>query len=265
MYLKNNNQIVYVEARTLRVHPTAQRDGVVKAKVKKFERTMDLDALGTFHAVNYPINGETALWVIDGQHRLLALLNVGLGDWVVRVEIHVAVTTDARASDLFLKLNDRSIPNSDETFRNEVQARRPDASAINSIVLDHGLLVSKHARDGNVSCVVALKRVYAYDSGGALDAALGLLTSAWGHTAAAVEGKLVEGAGLVFARYGDSVDPNALSKKLAKYPGGPSAFRGHAKGRAEVTRMTVADAVAETVIELYDRGRRSGSLAGKTA
>jgi len=259
MYAQNRNRIIYVEARRLRIHPTAQRDGVVKAKVKKFERTMDLDALGTFHAVEYSINGESALWVIDGHHRLLALLNVGLGEWVVRVEVHVDVMTEARASDLFLKLNDRAITRPFETFRNEVQAKRPDAIGIESMVREHGLVVSDDTRGGNIVCVKALKDAYERDPS-ALAYALDLVTRAWGRTASAVEGKIIEGVSRALEVYGDSIDRPALAKKLGKYPGGPAALLGHAKGRASVTGTTLGRSVADVVIELHDRGKQTGLL-----
>lgn len=256
---QSRNRIVYVEARSLRIHPTAQRDGVVKAKVRKFERTMDLDALGTFHAVEYPINGEMALWIIDGHHRLLALLNVGLGEWLVRVEIHVDAASEARASDLFLKLNDRSLPKTFETFRNEIQANRPEAVGLDGVVQAANLHICSSAGDGNIVCIDALKRVYALDPI-ALARALDLVTRAWGLTASAVEGKTIEGIGHVFATYGDAVDRPGLTRKLAKYPGGASGLLGHARGIAASTGRTLWRSVADVVIEVHDRGHSSGRL-----
>src|SRR5690606_15270957 len=107
MFNKTKTKLVKVRADTLAVHPYAQRD-LVPSKLKKLMTDLDLDAIGVLHAVEYPIRGQAKLWVIDGQHRLHALLEHGFGEWEVEVKIHVDVDNDARASQLFLKLNDRS-------------------------------------------------------------------------------------------------------------------------------------------------------------
>ncbi len=260
---RSENEIVYVEVSRLRIHPTAQRDGLRPAKVEKFEREMDLDALGTFHAVRYSINGETALWVIDGHHRVEALLRAGMGEWMVRVEVHTTVSTDARSSDLFLKLNDRSAATPFERFRNELQARRLDAVAIQSLVNRNGLEIVPRAGDGRVTCIVTLQTVYALDGGQSLDAALSLIKSAWGPTAEALEGKIIEGIGRMFAKHGGSIDVPSLRKKLNKFPGGPSGLLGRARGLNTTYGRPIFRCVMDIVVELHDRGRSSGAIGSK--
>ena len=72
--MKPRSKIVRVEAQTLRLHPSAQRD-IVPSKLKKLIAELDLDAIGVLHAVEYEINGENATWVIDGQHRWRARIH----------------------------------------------------------------------------------------------------------------------------------------------------------------------------------------------
>lgn len=257
---KSNNKIEYREARTLRVHPQAQRDGLVKAKLNKIIDNLDLDAIGTLHVVEYPINGEDAAWVIDGQHRLVALLQRGMGEWRVRCEIHTDVKDDARASDLFLKLNDRSMPKPYETFRNEVQAQRASAVNITALAAKHGYTINDYGAESSLACPSALKRVYEIDEGRSLDLVLATSVAAWGHLQAGNEGKLIEGMGLVFAKNNGAIDKPAMSQKLAKYPGGPAALIGHAKGLKAVRNVSMARAVAEMVIETYNKGRTTGRI-----
>ncbi len=257
---KSLNKIIYVAAARLRIHPTAQRDGLIRSKLQSMERSLDLDAIGTIHAVEYAIHGETALWVIDGQHRVVALLNAGMGEWEVRVEVHVGVTTDARASDLFLKLNNRSAAAPFEKFRNEVQAKYAAALNIVDIAARYGLTISPSASDGHLTCVVTLQSMYALNGGVALDQALSLITSAWGTTPSALEGKLVEGVARVFAKYGSAVDVPSLRKKLAKVPAGPSGILGRARGMRDTYGRPIGRCVADIVVDLHDRGRRSGTL-----
>src|SRR3990167_900048 len=239
----------------LRIHPTAQRDGVIKSKLAKIERDLDLDAIGTLHVVEYAINGETAKWVIDGQHRLLALLASGMGDWEVRIEVHVDVKDDARASQLFLELNERTSVQPLERFRNELQSGEPMAVNISALANRHGFQISSSSQEGTLACPVALKKVYSLDGGESLDKTLGTIVSAWGHTMAAREGKLIEGLGLLFHRNNGAVDKPVLTTKLAKFPGGPAGLIGSAKGLAEYKKVSLSRCIAEVMTDTYNKGR----------
>lgn len=248
-----------VQAQLLRIHPEAQRR-LVQATLKKIVNALDLNAIGTVHAVEYAIDGVLALWVIDGQHRLAALLHHGLGEWEVDVIVHADIKTHSAACDLFLKLNTRTAINPFDEFRNQLAAGRPVAVGVARVAQKHGLKISAAAGDGNVVCVKSMMNLYAKDDGHALDATLGVLTNAWGRTASAVEGKLVEGVGFVFARYNGSVDRPALAKKLGKYPGGAPGLHGSAKSLTAVRSSTLGRCVAETVVDVYNKGRSAGRL-----
>jgi len=249
---------VKVEARSLRIHPHAQRD-LVLSKLKKLRETLDLDAIGVLHGVEYEINGVTAIWIIDGQHRLRALMDHGFGEWMVEVKIHLDATDDARASELFLRLNDRSPVSPYDKFKNEMTANHPDAVGIVNVLRARGLKVSRTTGDGNVCCVNALKKLHT-DGGKTLVLTIDTILSAWGRTAAAVEGKIIEGLGMVYGRYNGSVDQQAMVKKLAKYPGGAPGLIGDAKGVMNFRRSTLSHCVAEVIIERYNSGRKAGRL-----
>ena len=110
-------------------------------------------------------------------------------------------------------------------------------------------------------CVTALKKVYGFDGGKALALTLETVVAAWGRTEAAVDGKIIEGVGLVHCHYNGAIDLAALSKKLAKYPGGASGLLGDAKGLRQFRHASLPRCVAETVIETYNVGRKTGRLA----
>ena len=247
-----------MRADELAIHPTAQRD-LIPSKLKRLETTLDLDAIGVLHAVEYPIRGRTKVWVIDGQHRLQALLNLGFGEWLVEVKIHTDVDNDARASALFLKLNDRAAVSTWDKWQNELKAKAEDAINADAIVRKHKLIVSKMCGDGKVACVSAIKKLYRADQGVSLDKTLSIVTQAWGSTAQALEGKLIEGIGHVVAKYNGTVDEPVMVTKLSK-SSPPSALLGKAKMLGEHRKVTLSRAVAELVIETYNSGRRVGKL-----
>lgn len=254
-----NTEIVRVEAQSLFVHPEAQKK-LVPAKVKQIAANLDLDAIGVFHAVRYERNGKHGLWLIDGQTRRQALIDVGFGEWLVCVQVHLDVKDDARASQLFLELGHRSAISPFDQFANEVRARHPDAVGVVGAAEAHGLKVERGTGDGKVCCVNALKNLWNIDGGQSLNRALDVITTAWGRSAAALEGKLIEGIGLVCSTYDGSLDGPALTKKLAKYHGGASGLLGVAKGLRDVRKATLSRCIAETVVEAYNTGRRSGRL-----
>lgn len=252
-------KLLKIAAGELAVHPTAQRE-VNKSKLKKFIENLDLDAIGVLHVVEYPIKGKTKKWIIDGQHRWLTLMEHGFGDWLVEIKIHLDVVDDAKASDLFLKLNDRAPVQPYDKFMNAVKAGLSDAVGASQLMKKHGLKVHNQTGDGNITCVSAIQKCYGVDSGETLSKTLDTVLTAWGQTASAVEGKLIEGISMVYARYNGTIDQPAMIKKLAKYPGGPSGLIGDAKGLKEYRRATLSRCVAERVIDSYNQSRRIGKL-----
>ena len=86
------------------VHPFAQRE-IVPLKAEEAGGRARPGCHRRAPRVEYEINGQAATWIIDGQHRWRALMDHGMGEWLVEVKIHLEATDDARASALFLKLN----------------------------------------------------------------------------------------------------------------------------------------------------------------
>lgn len=250
---------VKMRADALAIHPYAQREHS-NAHIKRIREHLDLDAIGTIHGVEYPINGKTGPWVVDGQHRILALLEEGLGEWEVNVAIHVDVKNDARASELFLSLNQRLAVGPYDKFLNEVKAGHDVAVGIVDISKVFGLSISKNSADGMLACPASLKKAYKHDGGRSLQRALAILTQAYGKKASALEGKLIEGMALVTVANNGNLDEPSLIKKLAKYPGGASALIGDAKGRMQFHRGSLVRSVAATVVDTYNSGRRSDKL-----
>jgi hypothetical protein len=256
---ESKTSLIKVKAESLALHPRAQRD-VVRSKVNKLKRTLDLDAIGVLHAVEYEIDGVAKIWVIDGGHRWTALMEEGLGDWVVDVQVYVDVKTDARAAALFLKLNERLAIVSYARYKNALLAEYPSAVGVDRLVGERELRVAQATGDGAITCVTALTRLYEVDNGEALAATLDTVIHAWGRVAAACEGKLIEGLGKVYANYNGAIERPALVKKLAKYPGGPSRLIGDAKGRREYRHTSLTRCVAELIVDVYNSGRHVQKL-----
>lgn len=256
---KSGTTIRRIRLDQLRPHPTAQRK-LIPATIRKIRGRVNLAAVGTLHAVEYGIGGVVALWVVDGQHRLVALTAEGYGHLLVNVEVHEDVQDDASASALFIDLNARGAMPAFDLFRNERDAGYADAVGVTDIAASLHLRVDRANRDGVVTCVSTLKSLYRKDEGATLDKTLATAVAAWGRTSSAVEGKLLEGLGLVYATYNGQVDRAAMVGKLAKYPGGAYGLLGSARGLAAMRQASLGRCVGDLIVETYNKGRRNGAL-----
>lgn len=248
-----------IEAQHLRIHPQAQRK-VTQAKLKAMIRDLDLDAIGVLSAVRCPVKGEIATWVIDGQHRLLALLHHGFGELVVDVKVYHNVE-NTRANDLFIKLNTRATVSPWDRFEKGLNAGYPAQVGAVRIAARHGFEVAPHSGNGKITCVSALESVYRLDEGRTLNMVLQTIREAWGHTTGAVEGNIIRGLSSILHRHNGQIDQASLVRKLAKYPGGPSGLIGNARGLRSVRTQSTARCVSELVIDMYNKHRRTGALS----
>ena len=254
---RSHDKIVTVPARLLRIHPTAQRD-LSPARVQKLAREMNLDAIGTLHAVEYEINGIKGIWIIDGQHRLEALTKLQLQDWEVVVHIHSAVKDDAKASELFIKLQDRLSMNAWARFKNAFQAGEAFALDIVRIAEQNGLKVEQHGQQaGTLVCVSTLTKVWKRDNGVTLEAVINILTAAWGQRDInAVDGRLIDGMAEMVAKHSQDIDRKHLIARLAGYAGGPDKLLRDSRHWLEFSGNRVGRSVYMQLVQIYNNKHR---------
>lgn len=246
----------------LHIDPEAQRQyrpSWVKSKTSEF----DVDSLG-YIVVNKRPDGK--LYVVDGQHRVALMREVGWGDQKIHAECFEGLTQAGEAR-LFRVRNDRRNPQPYDRFKIAVTEGRPEESDIDRIVRAYGLVVSDQSRDGHVVAVDALIRVYRgagiasqKEGAAALGKTLQLLIRAWGKQPSSVNGTVVHGVGMTVLRYNGLIDEAEMAKKLAPFPGGPSGLLGRARAQREIAGRPVHHCVASLVVEIYNRGRRSHKL-----
>jgi hypothetical protein len=123
-----------------------------------------------------------------------------------------------------------------------------------------GWTVSSYGGEGRLTAIGSLERVYDLDPVAA-KAAIHVLTVAYGHRPAAVEGSLLVGIGKVLARYKLDIDLNDLAIRLSKFPGGPAGLVGHARGLMAVRTGNLPLQIAWVVVNLYNERRRSTKIA----
>lgn len=252
-------KIMSIPAHGIHIDPTVQRS-LIPARVKWLADRMDLDALGVFTVSD---RGSGNYVVLDGQHRLAAIERVGMGEWEVTCHVYTGLSLDQEAA-LFRRLNDtRKITPWDDFSKGLVEGD-DECIAINTICMQHGLEVEGYGKDGKITCVLKLRQIYASKNGRPdgelLSDVLEDSISAWGHTYPGVEKNILGGLAIVHRTYGKEFDRAALVNKMAKFPGGPSGILGKAKALRDISSSSLERLVAEVMVGLYNKGRRSGKL-----
>lgn len=245
-----------VQVCDLRIHPNAQRD-IVAAGMRRLD-PLRLNAIGTLHAVLSTVNGVRGLWIIDGQHRVAALLKNGYDKHYVSVAVHTDVESDEDAAALFLKLNNRTPVSPYDRYKMAVTAGEPGAVNVANITLAHGFQVGRNVGVGLLAGTTTLTKVEAWDHGASLDRSLNVIARAWG-THTPPESTIIEGVALFLRKHPDVIDAD-LAHKLARREGGAVRLAADAAGLRAIRKMSMATCVAELALNTYNAFKRTRRL-----
>jgi uncharacterized protein DUF6551 len=235
------------------VDPNVQRTLRV-ARVNKMVGAFNADALGVLTTSLRP---DGQLHVVDGQHRWRTIEAVGYTGTFITNEYHGLTLAEEAA--LFRLLNAAEKPSALDRFVVSCVEQNPDSVKLASFMKNHGWTVGAYVGTGKISAITSLERVYKLGPVHA-DATLAVLTAAYGHQAAAVQGALIEGVGRFLHHYDGQVHLNDLTQRLSGYPGGPNGVVGNARGRLAARTGTLSKEVALLALDIYNQRRRSSAL-----
>ena len=226
----------------------------------------DRDAVGVL-TVN-PTQDD-AYHIVDGQHRVAAAEMLRKrGHWNGQeFSCIVREGSRQRAAELFLDYNHTKQVRYIDKFFIRIEAREPVALAITDIIENHGFTISSRSKDGSIHAISACERVYLgfstnpdHTDPATFDLVLDVVVAAWGRTTAAVNGQIIEGLGRVYHRYGRShIDLDRMTTAMSRQSGGPSGLLGRAQGLHDAKTVTVGRAMADVIVDAYNRGLRRES------
>jgi hypothetical protein len=220
---------------------------------------------------------EDGLYIVDGQHRIAALKQMGEGrlSTVLRLlgvgpgnEVLCEVFTGLELSDeaaLFRVRNNFKQIKVHERFRVRVIEGDPVAVFLYKSLERHGWTVMNGPSKvrGVYNAVSALEWVY--DGAGirtstshpmAVDNTLATITGAWGHDSQGVRAEIVRGIGLFVVQYGENIEYTKLITELAQLEGGAAGLVGKARNLNTFRGGGVSSAMAEILVSLHNKGRR---------
>jgi hypothetical protein len=256
----NKYTVEEIPVHDLIVDRRVQRTGYEMHKVEKMTREWNPDAVGVAH-VSRRDNGEQV--ILDGAHRHLVIKERTDNQGIMVCHVFTGLTL-AEEAEIFLALNNTTQPMLIDKFRVRVVQGDPVATEIDQMVHDYGWVIARTPGNHHINAVGVLEKVYrmsqkAERDPNSLSLTMLVITRAWGNERAAGGAAIVEGIGRVFTEYGDAVDVENLINKLKDLRGGPSTLHAEATQLAKLRNGRVAMAVAELVVEQYNKNKRPGS------
>lgn len=250
--VERDARLRWVPIPKMKVSPIAQRQ-LNQARVDRLAAEFDLEQLGT------PTVSERdgAYYIIDGQHRVEALRQMGWGDQQVQCWTYVGLTEQEEA-DKFDRLNDVLAVHAFDKFRVRVAAGRDVEADIDRIVRANGMCVSRDAVPGAIGAVGTLRRIYSRSDAKTLGRTLRIIREAYGDPG--LEAPVLDGIGLLCQRYNGDLNDEAAIQKLANAHGGVNSLLGKAEVLRQRTGNYKSHCVAAAAVEIINTGKGGKKL-----
>jgi hypothetical protein len=242
----------WVPIALMAVSPLAQRE-INQSRVDHIVATFDLEQIGT-----PTVNRRDGVWyVIDGQHRIEALRQIGWGDQQVQCWAYEGLSEQEEA-EKFLKLNDYLAVNALAKFRVAVQAGRETECDVDRIVRASGLVITADKVPGGIRAVGTVVRIYGRAGAGVLRQTLNIVRDAYGDPG--MEAAVLDGIGLFVQRYAGEMDAGNVVQRLKNTNGGVHGLLGKAENLRRATGNQKGHCVAAAAVEIVNQGRGGKKL-----
>lgn len=220
-----------------------------KAHGDRISAELDLDKLG------YPImnHRDGIYWVLDGQHRIYALVENDFKEYEIPCEVYDGLT-DAEMADIFLGRDERRAISPFDKFHVACTAGRRRESDVRRTVEANGWKIGRGREEGCIGATGALCNVYDRSGDVVLGQVVRTIKNAYGGDPRAADGSIIEGLGLVFNRYNGRTNEKDLAHRLSDTPHGVRGLLRRADSLREKTGNQKAQCVAAAVVDIYNRG-----------
>lgn len=229
-------------------------------RVRKIAQSFTPSGLGTITVSKRP---DGKLVIVDGQHRVTVVSSIGY-EGRLNCQVYEGLSL-AEEAQLFLLLNDYKTISPVDRFHAKVIAADPDSVEIRDILGRHGWTVTQTNSTGALASITEVERLY---HGGVtkkgprpdlVDLVIDVITIAWGHDCHGVHNAIIGGLGQLFARYDIKLDSQIkIVDELSKVR--PGNLLAKARNLQDSRGGTVNSALAEVVVGMHNKKRRSGRL-----
>lgn len=251
--IERSARLRWVPIAQTRVNPIAQREFRQSKVDKLLASEFDPDRLQ-----NPTLNHRDSwFYIVDGQHRIEMLRQMGYGDQAVQCWVHTGLTEQQEA-DLFLFLNDNLPVNIMEKHKVGITAGRDIDCEIDRIVRAQGLCVTLDEVPGAIGAIGTLYRVYHRADSTTLGRSLRLARDAYGDPG--LRAAVIDGLALLCQRYNGQLEDPVAADRLAKAHGGVNGLLGKAEVIRRTTGNQKANCVAAAAVDIINAGRSGKKL-----
>ena len=245
---QRNSHLRWIRLGDLKPHPRAQRE-YRPHRAEQLASVFQLEGMG-FIVVSQ--HGDL-YYIIDGQHRVQALLLIGFSeDDVLQCEVYEGLT-DEQDAELFLERNDYLNVAALDKFKTAVLAGREDEVAVDACVRAQGLSVGYS--ENSIRAVSALMEAYRRTDTVGLAKTLRIIRDAYGSRG--FEGAVIQGTALCIQRYNGKLDEETMIRALSSAHGGLNGLLTQAAKTRESLGQSRVQCIAATEIGFYNRATKS--------
>lgn len=198
---------------TLGIDHTYQRP-VSPSMVNKIVKGFDSRLFGI---VTVSRRDDGSCWVLDGQHRVAALMKMDKGHIMIPCEILTGLTIEEEAQVFHLRNANKKTMTPQERLRGALAAGDARALMIAEAVRSSGYRINLDTSElhgGQIPATAALERVDRQYRDGHLEMTLGLIRTTWG-TEVGPRGNLIVGLAYMLHLYRDQLNIKRFIDKLS--------------------------------------------------
>lgn len=250
----STGKMQWVLASDLQIDQSYQRVGpqISRAAINRIARSFDPDI---FHVLKVSLRVDKNLYVIDGQHRLLAIREMGWNDQLLPCMVHQGLTIADEAHIFSESQRTQRRLSPQAILKADVIARKPDAMAIVEIVAESGFLINYESgeRSGRHICsVAALRKIVTTHAAGneLLARTLAVIARSWG-TELGPRSSVLLGLAEFLRRYGDRVDQNRLVRVLERL--NPERMISDGRLQASLNGIKTEEGVGRHILTVYNK------------
>lgn len=242
----------WVPIAQMKVSPVAQRE-LKQSRVDHLVATFDPEALG------HPTVNERdgAFYVIDGQHRIEAMRQIGWGDQQVQCWTYMGLSDESMAEQ-FLKCNDYLAVSAFDRFTKGVNAGRAVETEIDRVTRANGCVITREEVPGGVGAVGTVRRIFDRAGSAVLGRTYRICTGAYGDPG--LDAPVLDGIAHLCQRFNGDLDDDAAVKKLSGAHGGVNGLLGKAEQMRRATGAPKAHCVAAAAVVIINQGRGGKKL-----
>lgn len=238
---------IKLKAQNLSIDPKYQRE-VDSRRVAAMSRKIEFDCIGV-PVVSQRADGQ--FYVLDGQHRVGALVESGNGARDILCEVHTGLSVRDE-SELFLRLNGgRKAVRVFDKWKARLIASEPVAMEMHAIITRLGLKVTKAPAKRSICAIQKIERVHKTMHN--LEQTLTVLREWDLDDSSVFDGDLVDALAHFIATYDGAVDVAELARRLRVRA--PGVMINSITRLVQKPEVSFRDAACRVFREAYNKNR----------